>query len=127
MRDWSSHHSEYGIKEVLIGTTDHRFRYDNLRLSSRSIDGLMQMASASIGKDSFPTKLQNHLIYLLDFEEGMPEDEKALLLRFIAALENSLGVKTEMVTIENRWRENPPKGSNGDSIWTYMGKVKRNA
>jgi hypothetical protein len=97
--------------------------YDALGFSSRSIDGLFDLASCTLDLPQYNGSLPQSLLLPLDFMASLPEDERLAYDRFVRTIENSLGIKAEPLTLSDIWAHKPPPEADGLGMHEYMEKV----
>ncbi|KAH6611612.1 hypothetical protein Trco_001632 [Trichoderma cornu-damae] len=84
---------------------------------SRSLHDLLRIAQVTVNATNITTPFPKRIIYPLDFAP-ISEDDRALVGKFVAALEDFLGTKAEEVRLSDIWDARSP--SDGQSLDEYM-------
>lgn len=100
-------------------------RYRNcaaVGFSSRSLKDLIKVVQAASNTTDHNVAFPKRIIYPLDFASTF-EGNQALTDKFVATLEQFLGIQADKVSLSEIWDSKPPNEANGQSLEEYMRQV----
>jgi hypothetical protein len=65
------------------------------------------------------------LFYPLDFFPHGNENQQAMVMEFVKAIEDFMGVEATEINIAERWMQCPPPEAEGKSVKEFLTKVGR--
>jgi hypothetical protein len=90
--------------------------------SSRSLKDLVKIVQAASNMTADNVAFPKRIIYPLDFA-SIFEESQALTDKFVATLENFLGIQADKISLSDIWDSKPPSEANGQSLEEYMRQV----
>ncbi|KAK4452746.1 amidase signature domain-containing protein [Podospora aff. communis PSN243] len=93
--------------------------FDSLAILTRSLDELREFTSLSFD-GTLSTKLPNKILYPTDWMPYKMPEQQQLNEKFLAAMEDVLGVKHTKINLASMWKESPPAAAEGKSIAEYL-------
>ncbi|KAM5344734.1 hypothetical protein ACJ41O_010596 [Fusarium nematophilum] len=94
--------------------------FDNARLFSRSLKGLMGITAKSLGDEHHEPTFPSKILYPVDLV-STGETQQDVLDAFVSALKEFLGVRVQDIDIGAIWAQNPPAEAGSEAMQAYMG------
>ncbi|KAF4991723.1 hypothetical protein FDECE_13954 [Fusarium decemcellulare] len=93
--------------------------FDRLRLSSRSLEDLLDITAKSLGEEPHKLRSAKRILYPVDLA-STDETQQTALNSFLSILQDYVGVDVEHIDIGSIWAQNPPIGASNESMQEYM-------
>ncbi|KAL6849082.1 hypothetical protein ACO1O0_008612 [Amphichorda felina] len=124
LRSPAAHNGVYSLRssfsnDSLDGVRVSSSRFDSIGLAARSLEELLDTATAILDAPASPT-LPRKIVYLDNFAAELPKQQLDLMHNFVGSLEQYLGVKAQRLSLGDIWDAKPPSDAGGQTLQSFM-------